>query len=204
MLRTLQILGTLAVNAIPLAGVLWFGWNVFEVLLVYWFENVAIGIFHAVRLGICSRTNAVKGGLGTTAFFAAHYGMFTLVHGVFVFSYFGILSDGIRSLQGGLSLPVFSVFGWQALQLAYDTVATGGFKGRDPSSMMFEPYPRVLALHFTVIVGGFLITAIGAPIWALVVLVMVKTLCDVFIGLVLTPGGRTPAELLAALRKLRD
>jgi hypothetical protein len=202
--RTLQILGTLAVNAIPLAGVLWFGWSVFEVLLIYWFENVAIGIFHAVRLGICTRTNAVPSGWGTTAFFVLHYGLFTLVHGVFVFVYFGVLSEGLLGLKGGLTLPVFSVFAWQALHLVFDTVATQGFRGRDPNSMMFEPYPRVFALHMTVILGGFLIDVAGAPIWALAVLVIVKTVSDVFIGLVFSPGGRTPAELLAALRKSRD
>jgi hypothetical protein len=202
--RFIQILGTFAINAIPLAGVIWFGWNVFEVLLVYWFENVAIGAAHAARLGICTWTNGTKGGWGTTAFFAAHYGLFTLVHGIFVVAYFGILSEGFLGLKGGLGLPVVSIFGWQALLLLLDTTASQRFKGRDPSSMMFEPYPRVFALHVTVILGGFLIDVVGAPIWALAVLVVVKTISDVFIGLVLTPGGRTPEELLAALRKLRD
>jgi hypothetical protein len=194
MFRLLQILGTLAVNAIPLAGVLWFGWHVFEVLLVYWFENLAIGIFHAARLDICTRTNAAPGGWGTTAFFALHYGIFTLVHGVFVFVYFGVLSDGILASKGGLSLPVLSVFGWQALQLALDTMDTQRFKGRDPNTMMFEPYPRVFALHVAVILGGFLIGEFGAPIWALAALVAVKTLCDLFFALVFAPGAGTPAE----------
>jgi hypothetical protein len=202
--RSLQILGTLLVNAIPLAGVVWFGWDVFEVLLVYWFENVAIGIAHAARLGICTRTNRIKGGWGTTAFFAMHYGLFTLVHGIFVVSFFGILSEGLFGLEGGIVLPVISIFAWQTLQLAFDATASEGFKGRDPTSMMFEPYPRVFALHVTVIIGGFLIDVVGAPVWALAVLVAVKTISDVFIGLLLTPGGRAPEELLAALRKLRD
>lgn len=202
--RTLQILGTLAVNAIPLAGVLWFGWSVFEVLLVYWFENVAIGIFHAVRLGICTRTNAVPDGKGTTAFFVLHYGLFTLVHGVFVFVYFGVLSEGILASKGGLSLPVLSVFGWQAAWLVLDTIETQGFKGRDPASMMFEPYPRVFALHVAVLLGGFLIGEMGSPVWALAALVLVKTLCDAFFALVFAPGAGTAAQTLAALRKPRD
>jgi len=204
MYRLLQILGTLAVNAIPLAGVLWFGWSVFEVLLVYWFENLAIGIFHAARLAICTRTNASPGGWGTTAFFALHYGIFTLVHGVFVFVYFGVLSDGILASKGGLSLPVLSVFGWQAAWLALDSLETQGFKGRDPNSMMFEPYPRVFALHVAVILGGFLIGQMGAPVWALAALVVVKTLCDAFLALVFAPGKGTPAVILGALRKPRD
>ncbi len=201
MFLILKILGTLAVNAIPLAGVLWLGWSVFEVLLVYWFENLAIGIFHAVRLAVCTRTNGVKGGAGTTAFFCLHYGIFTLVHGVFVFIYFGVLSDGILASKGGLTLPVLFLFGWQAAWLALDTFATQGFKGRDPASMMFEPYPRVFALHVAVLLGGFLIGQMGAPVWALAALVVVKTLCDAFFALVFAPGGGSPAETFAALRK---
>ncbi|NOT41255.1 MAG: hypothetical protein HOP13_12250, partial [Alphaproteobacteria bacterium] len=106
MFRVLQILGTLAVNAIPLAGVVWLGWSVFEVLLLYWFENVAIGVAHAVRLGIATRTNSVADGWSTTSFFAMHYGIFTFVHGVFVLVYFGIVSGGLAGFRGGLLHPV--------------------------------------------------------------------------------------------------
>jgi Family of unknown function (DUF6498) len=204
MFRLLQILGTLAVNAIPLAGVIWLGWSVFEVLLLYWFENVAIGVAHAMRLGIATRTNNVADGWQTTSFFAMHYGIFTFVHGVFVLVYFGIVSGGLSAFHGGLLLPVVSIFAWQAVQLWLDAMYSEGFKGRTPAEMMFEPYPRVFALHIAVILGGFLIGEMGSPVWALVALVVVKTLSDLFIGLVFTPAGRTPAEVLAALRKSED
>ncbi|MFM9862628.1 MAG: DUF6498-containing protein [Micropepsaceae bacterium] len=204
MFRLLQILGTLAVNAIPLAGVIWLGWSVFEVLLLYWFENVAIGVAHAARLAIATRTNNVSDGWQTTTFFAMHYGIFTFVHGVFVLVYFGIVSGGLAGFSGGLLLPVVSILAWQAVQLWLDAAYSEGFKGRAPAEMMFEPYPRVFALHIAVILGGFLIGEMGSPVWALVALVVVKTLSDLFIGLIFTPGGRTPAEVLAALRKSRD
>ncbi len=205
MFRLLQILGTLAVNAIPLAGVLWFGWSVFEVLLLYWFENVAIGVAHAARLAIATRTNNVSDGWSTTTFFILHYGMFTFVHGVFVVVYFGIVSGGLAAaLSGGLVLPAVSIAAWQALQLGLDASYSEGFKGREPAQMMFEPYPRVFALHIAVLLGGFLIGEMGSPVWALAALVVVKTLSDLFIALVFAPGGRTPAEVLAALRKSRD
>lgn len=206
MFRLLQILGTLAVNAIPLAGVLWFDWSVFEVLLLYWLENVAIGIAHAVRLAIATRTNNVSDGWSTTTFFMLHYGMFTFVHGVFVVVYFGIVTGGLAAALsgGGLVLPALSLAAWQTVQLVLDVSYSEGFKGREPAQMMFEPYPRVFALHIAVLLGGFLISEMGSPVWALAALVIVKTLSDVFIGLVFAPGGRTPAQVLAALRKSRD
>lgn len=56
-----HVLGTIA---IPLVGVIWFEWAVYEVLLLYWFENIAIGVAHAMRLGICTRTNKFAAWLG--------------------------------------------------------------------------------------------------------------------------------------------
>lgn len=197
MFRLLQILGTLAVNSIPLVGVLWFGWSVFEVLLLYWLENVAVGVAHAVRLAIATRTNKVPDGRSSTIFFILHYGMFTFVHGIFVVIYFGIVSGGLaKALAGGhLILPALSIALWQAVQLVLDATYSEGFKGRVPSEMMMEPYPRVFALHIAVILGGFLIDEMGSPVWALAALVAVKTLSDLFIGLLfLRQAGELPRK----------
>jgi hypothetical protein len=166
-----------------------------------WRPDVAIGVAHATRLAMATRTNNVADGWATTSFFAMHYGIFTFVHGVFVLVYFGIVSGGLAGFQGGLLLPVVSILAWQAVQLGLDAMYSERFKGRSPSEMMFEPYPRVFALHIAVI---FLLGEMGSPVWALAALVVVKTLSDLFIGLVFAPGGRTPAEVLAALRKSRD
>ena len=95
MFAIVPLLGILAVNAIPLIGVLAFGWSVFEVLFLYWFENVAIGATHAIRMEISTRTNAVAGGRSTTTFFMLHYGLFTFVHGVFVITLFGVVAGGL-------------------------------------------------------------------------------------------------------------
>jgi hypothetical protein len=43
---------------------------------------------------------------------------------------------------------------------------------------MFAPYSRVVMLHLTIIFGAFVIAIFGAPIGALLVLVVVKTLFD--------------------------
>lgn len=196
-------LGVVLVNAIPLAGVLWFGWNVFEVLILFWVENVAIGVAHTARLAISTRTNGEPSGFSTTSFFAMHYGLFTFVHGVFVIILFGVLGDGFRNISVAFLGPVIAIVLWQAIFLVIDTIRTERFLGRKPSDMMLEPYPRVLALHITVLAGAWLIAELGAPIWALAILVGVKTLCDLVLGLVFAPGGRTPREVVAELRKQR-
>jgi hypothetical protein len=203
-LRALPLLGILLVNAIPLVGVLWFGWSVFEVLFLYWFENVAIGITHALRMEISTRTNKVVTGRSTTTFFMLHYGMFTLVHGVFVLTIFGIVARGLANIGPGFFGPVLAIMGWQVAFLIIDTIRTQGFQGRTPDDLMFEPYPRVLALHITVLAGGWFVGEMGSPVWALAILVGVKTVFDLGIAWLTSPSTGNPAGVFGALRKPRD
>jgi len=43
---------------------------------------------------------------------------------------------------------------------------------------MFAPYGRLLILHLTILFGAFVSLAIGSPVGAIVVLVLVKTAID--------------------------
>lgn len=199
-----HLLGTLLVNAIPLIGVIWFGWNVFEVLFLYWFENVAIGVAHAARLAISTRTNAVAKGWETTTFFMMHYGIFTAVHGIFVVAFFGVVAGGLAQINPGFMAPVAAIMAWQAVFLLLDSTRSEGFKGRTPDDMMFEPYPRVFALHITVIAGGWLIGEVGSPVWALAILVVVKSAFDFAMAWIATAKTPQIGGIFAALRKTRD
>jgi len=202
--RILPLLGILLVNAIPLVGVLWFGWSVFEVLFLYWFENAAIGVAHAVRMEISTRTNKVAEGRSTTTFFMLHYGLFTFVHGIFVVTFFGVIAGGFADVGRAFLGPILAIMGWQAIFLVLDAMRTRGFQGRTPDDLMFEPYPRVLALHITVLAGGWLIDEMGSPVWALAILVGIKTAFDLGIAWLTSPATGNPAGLFGALRIKRD
>ncbi len=39
-------------TAIPIAGIIRFGWNVIHILLLYWFENALVGVFNVLRLAL--------------------------------------------------------------------------------------------------------------------------------------------------------
>ena len=87
-----------AFNALPLVGVLFWGWNVATLLVLYWVENGIVGLLNVPKMllargpaspsegelrinGRVSTSNA-----GMVVFFLIHYGIFWVVHGVFVFS----------------------------------------------------------------------------------------------------------------------
>ncbi len=91
----------LVTNLIPVAGVLWLGWDAAQILLLYWCENLVIGALTLPRIltarGVDKTPIKVSGASGdrtlslsavgtrlfVSGFFIVHYGLFCLVHGVF-------------------------------------------------------------------------------------------------------------------------
>lgn len=104
-------LGLVAANAIPLVGVLFFGWSLWTLLVLYWAENGIVGFWTIPRIlfaqgslapaGLLrgrSVTPAARAALDSlsssfgalprvfmTVFFLFHYGIFWIGHGFFVF-----------------------------------------------------------------------------------------------------------------------
>ena len=92
MTPSLLVLGL--ANALPIAGVLLLGWKVFPLVLLYWLENVVVGGVNVGKLLLAQPQEPAYsvGKLFIIPFFIFHFGMFTLVHGVFVFALFGAKS----------------------------------------------------------------------------------------------------------------
>lgn len=170
------VLGNLA----PLAGVAFLGWSLGEVLLLFWLESALIGGFHLLRMLHAGRRAAV----GLALFFVVHFGTFMLVHLFFLVLLFVPL--GPFAEPGEEPLDLRNV-GWASLALlASHAVSFHVDYLRDPRARarpfrdwMGAPYPRVVAMHLTILAGAFLALHLGSPRPALLVLVGVKTLLDV-------------------------
>jgi hypothetical protein len=65
-----------------------------------------------------------------------------------------------------------------------------------PSIQMFEPYPRMVVLHVTIILGGFVILRLGQPVLLLALMVVFKTVLD--LGLHLRQHWRRQSGALGA------
>jgi hypothetical protein len=84
----LVLLGLL-VDLLPIYGVIAWGWNAVPLVMLYWMENVVAGVMTIPRLVISGASYGGVGllaGSGLSLFFLFHYGMFWLVHGIFVFA----------------------------------------------------------------------------------------------------------------------
>ena len=92
-----------ALNLIPLAGVVFWGWDAFTLIFLYWLENVVIGARTLASMGASALLGGMLNKLGALffgAFFTFHYGLFCFVHGTFVVQFAGP-RRGQRADPGG-------------------------------------------------------------------------------------------------------
>lgn len=108
----LSLIALIAANVLPIIGVVHWGWDVFEIVVLYWFENLVIGAINILKiLSSCPQADdkdaagnplpdylqsSNDSGLAKHVsklflipFFTVHYGGFCFVHGVFVFAMLG-------------------------------------------------------------------------------------------------------------------
>jgi hypothetical protein len=189
--RRPSVLALLAANLFPLVGVFLFGWEVFPLLLLFWCENVIIGVFNALKMLFSAPDNALAWGvkLFLILFFCFHYGMFTFVHGVFVVGMFG---GGFRSgsafpapemlwgfvRQNHLTWAVLGLFASHAVSFAHNYLGGGEYRRADVKLLMGQPYGRIVVLHLTILLGGFLMMALRSPATGLALLVVLKIILD--------------------------
>jgi hypothetical protein len=227
---TTSLLVLIGFNLIPLFGVLFGRWTVGTLLVLYWVENGIVGILNVPKIllaegpvagGSTDPLGRVLGagslGMATripiAAFFLVHYGIFWLVHGVFVWTLPGFLAargpefdpngfpivstaasvDGSAVLWGAVGLAISHGFSFVANYLG-----RGEYRKVSAAQQMGRPYGRVVTLHLAILFGAFLSLMLGSPIGALLVLVVLKTAIDVALhrrehqGLTGPPVGSAP------------
>ena len=96
--RTVSVLVGLVANLIPLYGVLYWQWDAFQLLMLYWTETAIIAGFTLLRLSKLSgpeRGEITVNGkpqpatpFSLVGFFALHAGLFIFVHFVMLWAFF--------------------------------------------------------------------------------------------------------------------
>lgn len=195
----LQLILTLAFNAVPLAGVSFWGWSAFELIFLYWLENVVIGVRTALMMLLSARFNTGVATLGTTAFFTVHYGIFCLIHGIFVTAMFGT-APGSHTFEfvlpgPAITIGVWAIIAWQSALLLLHVLSGDRSNAME---MMGSPYPRIIVLHLTILGGGFLLMWLDWPHAGVVMLAILKTLMDAGIAFAGRKTGRVKPAPRAA------
>lgn len=214
----------LVANAIPLVGVYFFGWSLLTILVLYWLENGIVGFWNVARI-LLAQGAAVTGSrdIGATpgfvrvfgsarlpaagraaiaTFFLVHYGIFWLVHGIFVFALPSFLDAGSNRILVGcgdedpfgnlqacggpfgdlvwsnIAIAGAALFLSHGASFLFNYLGGGEYRTASPTGQMGAPYGRVVVLHLTIILGAFAVALLGSPVGALLLLVGLKTAFD--------------------------
>lgn len=201
----IPLLALTAANLVPLFGAFFLGWEAFDIVLLYWAENLAVGFYNILKIAFVQVSRPIEhlGKLFLIPFFAVHYGGFTAGHGFFIlmlfkkgeepfpagdawpcfFVFLQMLLNVIKQAYSVMSTPMryalAGLFLSHGISFVYNYLLKGEFKRTNPQKLMSSPYARIVVMHLAIIIGAFISMALGSPVAVLAVLVVLKTALDI-------------------------
>ncbi len=175
--------GVVAGNVLSIILAAQQGWDLHEVMWIYWAQSVIIGAMNVIRIASLKEfttknllmnhkpsPETPKTKRQVAVFFALHYGAFHAGYFLFLWQELPLHEIAAEDLR----LIILCVIGFIAshgFSLLRNMLLD--FKDRKPDlgMMMFYPYMRIFPMHFTILFGGFF----GG---ALVLFMILKTLAD--------------------------
>jgi len=189
---TVPIVALIFANLMPVGGVLFSGWNVFQIVFLFWLENVIAGILTVLKMLVADPTNIRKwlGKIIKIPLFCLEYGMFILIHGILVLAL--TLVDnrtvtGDNWIPGALQTVMDPQLPWvagillasHAFSFIWNYIGKGEYRNASLENLMTGSFNRVVVLHLTVLFGGSLMVVYKAPIAFLLPLVAIKIVLDI-------------------------
>jgi hypothetical protein len=190
-------------NLVPLFGVLFLGWEVGSLVVLYWSENLVIGGYTILKMLLKARGSERF----LVLFFTLHYGGFCAIHGFFVLQLTRFAGEDwghpaaitwpgpLAIIQMFINLaqqlmaaaPREFLLACLALVISHGVSFVLVYLGQKEyahttmSELMNAPYRRIAVLHIAIIAGGFLVAKMGSPLGLLVVLVALKIGMDIIL-----------------------
>jgi hypothetical protein len=127
-------------------------------------------------------------------FFIVHYGLFCMVHGVFVFAFFARdsffrgpfeliphFADFVREKH--VTWAILALIASHLVSFFTNYIGRGEYRRTVVPILMFAPYARVVVLHIALLLGGFFVMFLGSPAPLLFLLIIGKTILDLALHL---------------------
>jgi len=175
----------IVVNLVPVAGTLFLGWHLSDVLVLYWAESAVIGFFNICKIIVIGKVLAFF----AVPFFVGHFGGFMAIHFLFIYSIFvkglqgvndtgGELAD-VSQLLIGLWPALAALFVSHAFSFFSNFMGRKEFRRRTVGDQMSEPYKRIVFMQFVLILGGGLAMVLGRVEAVLIIVIALKIYFDV-------------------------
>jgi uncharacterized protein DUF6498 len=197
--RDISTLALLVANAAPLFGVLFLHWQIFPLFIVYWLENLIVGLFNVLRIAFAGPRGRIPWyrKLVLIAVFCLQYGFFNFCYGMFVFGSLGLVYGESKLLTAspaelaahaagavgryGLGFAILSLVISHAVSFKVNDIDGGEALRATPKRLMIHPYSRIIVFHMTIMIGLLLMFALGSPVFLLATLVVIKTAMDLLL-----------------------
>ena len=178
-----SVIPLIVANALPLIGVLFFDWNLLQILFLYWFESGIVGFYSIFKLIKISGIFSIF----LVPFFIIHYGGFMTGHLFFIFvlfaphliySSFFPSSEIIISLLNIIKFSVVVLIVSHGISFFFNFIGNREYQLTNIGKQMQAPYRRIIIMHLTLLFSGWLILLFKEPIFGLVLLIVIKTIAD--------------------------
>ena len=171
-------------NLVPIAGTVFLGWDLSDVMVLYWAESAVIGFFNLCKIAVIGRWMALLAG----PFFLGHFGGFMAVHFLFIYTLFVKGLQGMNDASGDLAeVAQLFIALWPALAILFASHAYSFFtnfigrqeyRGKTIQNQMSEPYSRIIFMHLVLIFGGGLTLLLGELTPVLLIVIALKIYFD--------------------------
>ena len=173
-------------NLVPVAGAVFLGWRLSDVMVLYWAESAVVGFWNLARILVIGRWLGLFAGL----FFLGHFGGFMAVHFLFIYTIF-IEGVGAGGATGGGDLAdvgrmflrlwpaLLALFISHGLSFWLNFLGRGEYRGKTVNRQMSEPYRRIVFMHLVLIFGGGLALVLGDTTPVLLLVIGLKVVFDV-------------------------
>lgn len=172
-----------------------------EILLIYWMESAVIGFFNVLKMGIAGWGLNPKEHIGNIIlkiflipFFIVHYGIFMIVHFIFIIVITSINDKGqtgpilsnLLTALGAIAIPILILLISHGYSFIYNFILKEEYKNANPHELMGQPYIRVIVMHLVIIFGtiisGLLMKYypnLTFQIGLIMLFILLKTIADI-------------------------
>ncbi len=174
-----------AVNCLPILGLVFFNWQAIDIMLVYWTESAVIGFYNILKMFKTDRLVS----LGMVPFFLVHYGMFMSGHLSFILIMFGgigqVRNANLTGYLAGSQSVIWFLLSFISFFISHGISYYENFLGKQEyqklriTDIMFQPYVRIIVMHLTILFGGFISLALNNSSLVIFVFVLLKIWLDV-------------------------
>jgi hypothetical protein len=149
----------IAANLLPLAGVLFFGWDLASVIVLFWAESAVIGFYTALKMAVVGKFGALL----MVPFFVGHFGGFMAGHFLLIYELFvrGAFATGpappVRAALYAIFSPLWvslaALFISHGVSFVDNFLGRREFVGTTMKALMVAPYNRIVVMQLALIFG---------------------------------------------------